>query len=152
MLTFFQSTKKRLSISVPSLILCFLKVCKFRRQLQECGNSVTTPPILSLFTRPCLNFSSPFSDRYVEDRDAEEVLKNKLLKAQTVAATLTQPCLARNTLLYHLLYKYTAFFFLKLEIQCYIEIHLNIMHTHYAQFTRGKEEENKQNKNNTRFN
>lgn len=34
----------------------------------------------------------------------------EILKAQTVAATLTQPCLARNTLLYHLLYKYTAFF------------------------------------------
>lgn len=59
-----------------------------------------------------------------------------------------QPCLARNTLLYHLLYKYTAFFFFNLEIQCYSEIHLNIMHTHYAQLTRGKEveEEEEQNK------
>lgn len=49
----------------------------------------------------------------VEDRDAEEVKNNNnnILKAQTVAATLMQPCLARNTLLYHLLYKYTAFFF-----------------------------------------
>lgn len=33
------------------------------------------------------------------------------------------------------------FFFLNLEIQCYSEIHLNIMHTHYAQLTIGKEEE-----------
>lgn len=31
-------------------------------------------------------------------------------KAQTVAATPTQPCLAWNTLLYHSLYKYTASF------------------------------------------
>lgn len=55
-----------------------------------------------------------------------------------------QPCLARNTLLYHLLYKYTAcFFFLNLEIQCYSEIHLNIMHTQYAQLTRGREERKK---------
>lgn len=55
----------------------------------------------------------PLSDRYVEDRDAEEEKiknKKKILKAQTLAATLMQPCLARNTLLYHLLYKYTAFF------------------------------------------
>lgn len=80
--------------------------------------------------------------------DAEEVKQKQkiiyiyiyILKAQTVAATLMQPCLARNTLLYHLLYKYTACF-LNLEIQCYSEIHLNIMHTHYAQLTIGKEEE-----------
>lgn len=54
----------------------------------------------------------PPSDTYAENRDANEEVKTETLniKAQTVAATLTQPCLARNTLLYHLIYKYTAFF------------------------------------------
>lgn len=70
---------------------------------------ISTSPTVYLLD---LVFTSPLSDRYVEDRDAEEEVKKKIiLKAQTVAATLMQPCLARNTLLYHLLYKYTAFFF-----------------------------------------
>jgi len=43
--------------------------------------------------------------------EAQRRRSKKILKAQTVAATLMQPCLARNTLLYHLLYKYTASFF-----------------------------------------
>lgn len=53
-----------------------------------------------------------------------------------------QPCLARNILLYHLLYKYTALllllFFFIFVIQCYSEIHLNIMHTHNVKLTIGK--------------
>lgn len=96
--------------------------------------------------RPCVNSTPSYRNGYVVDRCRRGKTKTKnniyILKAQTVAATLMQPCLARNTLLYHLLYKYTAcFFFLNLEIQCYSEIHLNIMHTHYAQLTIGKEEE-----------
>lgn len=66
--------------------------------------------------------------------------RNQKSKAQTVAATLMQPCVARNTCdcttcCINILHVILVF---NLEIQCYSEIHLNITHTHNAQSTRGK--------------
>lgn len=66
-----------------------------------------------MFIYATLTPTLPLSNWYVEEIDAEREKKNwkSRSKAQTVAATLMQPCLARNILLYHLLYKYTALFF-----------------------------------------
>lgn len=58
-----------------------------------------------------LPLTSPLVTDMQRTEMQNEVKKKYILKAQTVAATLMQPCLARNTLLYHLIYKYTAFFF-----------------------------------------
>lgn len=79
-------------------------------------------PICVCFFYATLTPTLPLSNWYVEEINAEREKTNNWnlrSKAQTVAATLMQPCLARNILLYHLLYKYTAlllFYFIFLSL------------------------------------
>lgn len=68
-----------------------------------------SPASSGLFARPCPRPSA--ADMWSDEMPRTFKKKHIYKKAQTVAATLMRPCVARNTLLYHLLYKYTAFFF-----------------------------------------
>lgn len=62
---------------------------------KKCGNLVTR-----ISTSPEVYLLDLVSTLPSSVTDMQKRLKN-ILKAQTVAATLMQPCLARNTLLYH---------------------------------------------------
>lgn len=98
----FHTNKKQAIHFSPSLISVNsgnTKTCEFVRE----NVNMSCIHLQELVT------NSP-SVTQTQKTEVQKRRSKEILKAQTVAATLMQPCLARNTLLYHLLYKYTAFF------------------------------------------